>query len=146
MTRGPRSPASCASACSMIRRESPRLLPNAIAKRRCAALLLFVVEVFLFLDDTFGRLDLVVRNVVIGCRSEIVLGLGDDLGHVVAPLALGLRRLGGVRPLDVLLIRTALRADGCGPAEVVELRAAAVAFVFGTQFGHAFSSSLGRVT
>ena len=132
-----------------MRRESPRLLPKASAKRRavCGRLLLVVVEVVLFFDNAFGSFDLVVGNILVRCHYEIVIGLGDRLRDIVAPLALGLGGLrSGVGPLDVLLIRAALRADGSGSAEVVELRAAAVAFVFGTQVGHAFSSSLGRVS
>ena len=80
-----------------MRRESPRLLPKASAKRRavCGRLLLVVVEVVLFFDNAFGSFDLVVGNILVRCHYEIV----------------------------------------------VELRAAALAFVFGTQVGHAISSS-----
>src|SRR5690606_519247 len=94
----------------------------------------------LFGLDALRRLHLLVGEVVVGLSDQLLFLVGDA-HHLLALLALGVERVGRqLLALGVLLIGAALGADRLRLAEVVELGAAAVTLVLGSQIGHRTSS------
>src|SRR6476646_8139751 len=146
MRNGPRAASSSRRARRSVRSTEPRLPPNASAtgtpgdglSLRLPRSLLVVEVLLLFFfvgsgdDQVFlrevGSHHLVVRNVL---DRLLVLDV-DRLGDLRLPLATG---SGGGRRLvarGVFLVGPALRADGLGLSEIIELRATVVALEFGS--------------